>query len=260
MSDNSFQQATNIQNNPTQVNSFQQAATQANSPETQGNQPSEVDGEWVAKLKESGFNFKSPDDIAKKAVNQDQFIDKLQKELAELREELNQGLNAKDLLEKANAQRQAESQQNSTEVKPEDLSELVKKELDNRSAAQKAQDNLMEADRRITELYGVGKGGDFLVAKSKELGISVDEMMETASRSPQAFYNMVGLGQKKEVQGTGVTKTSVNSDALAHTNPTKGYGTKAYFDEIRRTDKRKYFSSSVQKEIWKAMKNGTYET
>ena len=238
---------------PAAPSEFQQA---------QNETPKPLEGEYINQLRQSGFNFESPEDIAKKAINADQHITNLQTELKELRAELDKRLTVEENLERANQQRQEEQAANTTpSVTQEDIAELVKKGYTDLTDAQKAEANLMEANAKLIEKYGEGKGAEVLVAKSKELNITVDAMIQTAQQSPQAFYNLIGIDTTKQVETTGVATGSVNSDALAHTtvnNQAGKPGTFEYFEELRRTDKRKYFSAETQKAIHKAHADGTY--
>lgn len=248
-----FEQA---KNPPAPVANEFQAAAQPTTPDP-------ITGEWTQKLKDNGFNFENPEDIAKKAFHADQHIANLEAELKGLREDLDKRLTVEENLERANQLRQEEAEKNTTpQFTQEDVAKLVKDGYSQLTAEQKAEANLNTANEAIVQKYGQGKGAEAIAQKAQELNLSVDQMISTAQQSPQAFFNLMGMTVEKTVETTGVAPAStVNSDALAHTaQPTTGKpGTKEYFDAIKKSNPREYWSPKVQGQIHEAHRSGTYQ-
>ena len=139
--------------------------------------------------------------------------------------------------------------------------------------AQKIRDEIQAADRekagrinaeqvasRLVEVYGTEeKANEVVRAKAAELGVSVQWLLDIAVQSPKAFFNTTGLETQSRPSAQ-APRTEVNPLALKATdNSEKGYGTKEYFDNIRRENPAKYWDPSVQNAIFKAAQAGIYK-
>lgn len=212
----------------------------------------------------------SYEELLSRLQHKDQFIAQLQGETAGLREELGKRVGAEDLFRQI------------VESKPEPAPEVDTSPKDNKPVgepnlevdlAQKIRDEIQAADRekvgrnnaeqvanRLVEAYGTEeKANEVVRAKAAELGVSVQWLLDIAVQSPKAFFNTTGLETQSRPPAQ-APRTEVNPLALKATdNSEKGYGTKEYFDNIRRENPAKYWDPSVQNAIFKAAQAGTYK-
>ncbi len=94
--------------------------------------------------------------------------------------------------------------------------------------------------------------------KAAELGLSIEFLKDVAAKSPTAFLNVMGETEKPLVESD-LTKSSVNSEGLKRqNNVVLKEGTKAYFDNLRKTDPKTYWTPHTQQRIFEAAKRGTY--
>lgn len=214
-----------------------------------------------------GKKYKDERDLAKAKYNADMFIEQLKKENAQVREELSKRLSAEEMLEKYNQSNanknvndgpQGQQTLGSGEVKSkEDLESIVANTLKKQKEEEIRSNNIKSVTEKLTEAYGQ-KTKDVLVQKAKELGMTVADLQSTASKSPKAFYNLIGLNNidsglnKNNID---IMSNSVNTSNESFTGNAAS-NTAQYFKNLYKSDKRKYFSSAVQKQIFEAVKQG----
>lgn len=85
------------------------------------------------------------------------------------------------------------------------LSELIQKQLSQRDQLSKAQQNESEVDVALKARYGE-KANEIVLAKARELGISVQRVKELSQESPTAVLALFGAAQSR--QGASVTRGS----------------------------------------------------
>lgn len=150
-----------------------------------------------------GKKFGSPEDLAKGKMESDRFINKLTQENEQLRE-LIKTIEQKDKEMEARAailnqlngnpepqdpQPRAPTQQPQAKGLTEaDVARLI--EEVNQSKVANA--NLQSVDQALVKQFGA-EAPNVVKAKAAELGISVDDLKALASKSPGAFYQMVGV-------------------------------------------------------------------
>lgn len=204
----------------------------------------------VKELVGEGKKYATVEDALKAIPHAQGHISNLEKELGEMREELKGRLS----LEEAVAQLKASPQpveKPSVGMDKDALSKLVVDTVHSLETNKKASANLYEADKRMKELFGE-KAQEKLIEKAKELGVSLEHMKQTASQSPTAFYNIMGIAhntQKPPVKAN----SSINTEALDNT-PKAKEGTYAYYNEMRRKTPSAYFSPKVQNEMHRKAK------
>jgi|TARA_R110000787_G_scaffold169085_1_gene281801 hypothetical protein len=202
--------------------------------------------------------FKSTEDLAKGKKESDVYINQLQSEIAGMRDELNKRMTSEEVLEKIRESNQEQSGQREEEnttsqLSEERLSELVKQTLESTRTEETRINNITSVDQQLMSKFG-DKAGEWLHTKASELGVNVKFLQDVASSSPIAFFNTVGLSTTNQQSNSGVTRSSVNTESFEKVN-TAGQaqqGTKKYFDEIRKSDPRKYWTPEVQNSLFKA--------
>lgn len=204
-----------------------------------------------------GDKWRDPEVVAKGKLEADQHIENLTRQIAEMREDLSKKLNADEFIAKLD-QRQAvdTSSTKGQSTAPEatddgntsqsevDVESLVEKALATREAKNRAEANIQAVDTALTERYGT-EAGAVLQAKSKELGFSLEELKDIASRSPNAFLKLVGDAEVQQKPNS-APSSSVNSQAVAQQNGKKDW---SYFQNLRRTNPSAYYSARVQNEM-----------
>lgn len=139
----------------------------------------------------------------------------------------------------------------------EDVTKLITDTLTQGEKTKIEANNLKFANDTVLNHFGdVTKAKEFIANKALELGLSQEFLMSTASKSPTAFLNVVGLTVNKDAVNNKVITNSVND--IKNLNSNAPVGSKEYYDNMFKTDKRKYFSPGIQKEIQSAALKGTY--
>lgn len=197
------------------------------------------------------LSHKSAEELAKGKAYADQHIKNLEEQINGLREDLDKKLNAEQVLEEMK-KRQAEDQMGNTSpsLGEADVKDLIKNTLVETEAERIAAGNLALVDAKVTEVYG-DKGPEVIERKAKELGMSKDELAALAQKSPSAFFAATGLNQTKPVDGVATSKGTVNTANMSFNNSGPQEGTWEYYQELRASNKRKYWSPEVQKQLIK---------
>jgi menaquinone-dependent protoporphyrinogen IX oxidase len=206
-----------------------------------------------------GKKFKTPDDLAKAKLESDRFIEKLQNEQRELREELSKRLSAEEALRRAQeagsrVEQGATTPQTPppqrTQEQPADIMSEVEKALNRRDQQKTVQSNMDQVTSKMTSTYGsVEKAAEVVQQKAQELGMSMTKLQELASENPKAFFTLLGVNDKApEAPKTSSWANTKNAAAMksgaaaSMVNP----GTYKYYEEIRKSDPAAYFSPRVQ--------------
>ena len=213
--------------------------------------PKEATQEEVDKLKERGL-----DDLAKGKAHADRFIDFLEEQNKSLKGELDKRLTAEATLEeiKKKGQEKSEVSEEATTsgLKPEDLDSLVDKRISESRRQETVSANIKEADERIKGIYG-DKAPAFIEGKCKELGLTKADLGEMAAKSPRAFFDLMGVSPKEGEKTPAPSSGTVNTEALA--NNSSGAeatpGTNKWYRELRKKDKAKFYTPSVQQRLFK---------
>lgn len=217
---------------------------------------------WLEKIvEEKGEQWKDPQVIAKGYANAQEYIKELERQTQELKEDLGKQDYVKNLLEQlqgGQAQPPAgeppvnnggtETPDNTNQVTSDEekLKSLIEETLTHREKQNTAEQNLSEADRKLTELYGT-EAKAVVEKRAKELGMDMERLRSLASESPTAFFQLVGEQPKREVNP--VTQGSVNTNAGAFSQSSKRNF--QYYQEMRRKDSRTYYTPKVQNQMLK---------
>lgn len=241
---------------------FDEAATEQQSTEPQAEQnTSEQQESFLKKLVEQrGEQWSDPEVIAKGKLEADAHISNLEKQLAELREDLGKNEYSKQLLEAlqnkagsanpntavANNDKGASDAPNTTADKEVDIQSLVEQTLTQRENAAKVAQNIQSVEEALTSAYGT-EAQKVVKEKAEALGMSLSRMQEIASESPNAFLALMGEAPVKER----------NADVSSSRNTTAGFnnpGVKdfGYYQELRRKSPNEYYSPKVQNEMARA--------
>lgn len=210
-----------------------------------------------------GKKFKTPEDLARGKIESDNFISRLQDENKELRDEVKARKNLEELAaELATAQRPAitpASASNESEpsvrerdvITPVDISKTVEEVVAKREAAASARSNLQKVKEKLQDSFG-NNFPQVLKQKARAIDPSLTEqdLDNLAARNPNALFAMLGLNQstQRQVLDTTTAEETVNTSAF---QPNVGQErTMKYYQDMKRTDKVKYFSKEVANQMY----------
>ena len=189
-------------------------------------QSTETTGDFQSKYVGEGKKYATLDEALKATEFAQNHIAKLETENEQLRQ-IEQRENAvADIL----AQIEANKTNGNVAATGVDLSE-VEKILDSKLDAREQQSvmtsNIKSVDAKMKSMFG-DKAKDEMIAKGRELGLSIEQMQNTASKSPNAFMAWFG---GKGVAGNVSLKSDVNTQRLEET-PVIKQGTYNYYRQL----------------------------
>lgn len=230
------------------------------------------EGTKIEDLVGEGKKFRTLDDLVKKIHNADAFIEQLKDEGKNLRDELAKRTNAADNLEELRREIAAlktapkqpdEPSPNTTgELTAEKLEAVVASVITKQEQSRTARENLAASNQKMAEHFGgVDKAKEVFNQKASELGMSPSELKAIASKSPTAFFQMVGIAGKPAPKGPNMQSSVTNTAAMPANSGQPQKGTREYYNSIRRERGNAAFFADVklQQEIFQAKLNGTYE-
>lgn len=198
-------------------------------------------------------------------VEKDVFIEQLKKEAEEARTELRARLTVEEMLDQmrnssttsnaSNAEvtnQQEAVQTNKEALLPEDIDKLVEqkllaKEKEQRELEfkQRSESNLNEVKAKLTEVYGTNYAAA-IKQKAQELGVTTEFLSETAAREPKALFKLLDLAETKAPQNIfeAPVQSSVNTAAISRVDT--GERTQGYYDKLKKSDPKRYWSAEVQ--------------
>jgi hypothetical protein len=234
-------------------------ATQTESQTTETTSPQDS---FVAKLVEAkGENWSNPEVLAKGKLEADTYIQQLESQLTQMREDLGKQDYAAKLLDQL--QNKAADPTTAKPVMPnnnndiggtsegntnpslseEDLKSLVEQTLTAREKDSVVKQNLSFVDAELEKSFGTNAKAT-VQNKAKELGISIERMQEIAAESPNAFFSLIGEPKKSfnpMVQGS-VRTEGVNMQTSAERNW-------SYYQNLRKSDRHTYYSPKIQQQL-----------
>lgn len=221
----------------------------------------------VSDLVGEGKKFKTIEDLAKGKAESDQFIERLKAEQAELRAELAKKVNTEEQLAALRTEfeklRGANPQPSREPTNPaltiDSVKALVAESITQADRNRTAQQNVVAANDAMVKQFGsLEKAAEIVKARASDIGMSMDELREIASRSPTAFIKIMGGEQTKSADPLN-PNSAIREEApkLPDQNALTP-GTKPYYDKLLKEHPTQYWSPKVQQEIFKAAKAGTY--
>jgi hypothetical protein len=210
----------------------------------------------LAVLVGEGRKYRTVEDLAKAYMSADDFIERIKGENASLREQLGKAKTIDEVLERLKAEPSAASQDKDDKPTPsglsvQDVRQIVSDTLTGVESARAREGNLRKADAEMKKLFGEKAAAVF--EKEASTPAMRKALMDLASVSPDKF---IALFVPKNNSGTSIeTNTSVNTAALSG-DMASGRGAdpscKEYYDNLRRKEPAKYYSSAFQLQMNKA--------
>jgi len=218
---------------------------------------------FVKKLVEArGEKWSDPEVIAKGKVEADAYINDLEAQLAQLRDDLGKQDYASQLLEQLqnkaptptagktvvpnknnDASGTGTDGHTNQSVSEDDLKSLVEKTLTEREAKATVDQNLSVVMQHLNETYGTEVNAT-IQKKADELGMSLDRMEEIAKESPTAFFTLIGESKKPSKS---MTSGSIRTEGVNFQNA--GARDWNYYQDMRRKNRSLYYSTKTQQQL-----------
>ncbi len=234
--------------------------TDTTQPEQQTTESTPPQDSFVAKLVEAkGDNWKDPEVLAKGKLEADTYIQQLEGQLTQMREDLGKQDYAKNLLDQLQNKAAEPTTANTAmpnndtggtsegntnpALSEEDLKSLVERTLTERDKESVVKQNLDLVNGELEKSYGTEANAK-IQEKSKELGISLQRMQEIAAESPTAFFSLLGEAKKDfkpMVQGS-VRTEGVNMQASTERDW-------SYYQKLRRENRNLYYTPKIQRQL-----------
>jgi hypothetical protein len=216
-----------------------------------------------------GKKFTNAEALARAKYESDRYIEQLKRENKELRVDLNGRANLEQLvseLQKTGTSTSTrtdvmgEQHSDSTPVSgtataqpvtKETIAELVKSIVTDSKTQDARANNIDRCVRQLQDAYGdsyVNK----LEETSKKLNLSKKYLDDLAATSPEALLQLVGAPAPK----VSVTAPRTSVQSTLSSQPKGGQKDWAYYQNLRKTNSREYFSTAVQNEIHQRVLRG----
>lgn len=201
------------------------------------------------------------DALLKGKAEADRFIEQLKHETAQIRNDLASRLSVEEALSKlvatpasgtSNNQRVEErlpetpNKETPAALAKDDVLALVREALATESSKAKQASNIEVAKQELEKTFG-SNYITHLQKRADELGVNPDFLNRLASESPKALLALVNDG-KTSTQSN--LSTPPETNIMSGTQSNVGSKNYKYYDSVRKSDPRKYWSPSFQNEMY----------
>jgi C4-type Zn-finger protein len=234
------------------------AQTEQTTEQTQQETPPQES--YVQKLVEAkGENWKDPEVLAKGKIEADGYIQTLEGQLTQMREDLKKKEYQEEVLEQLqkkatestavnngvpnNNNSNTDGENTTRNISEEDLKSLVEQTLTQREADAVTKTNLQRVDEELDKSFGTN-AEEVVKKKAAELGMSMDRLSEIASESPNAFFTLIGEPKptfNPMVNGS-VRTEGVNMQVSTDRNW-------QYYQKLRRENPNQYYEPKMQQQL-----------
>lgn len=199
-------------------------------PQTESAEPQDQEGKAEEGAKEEspaydfigeGKKYKSVEDALGSLPHKEDFIQQLKQENDELRGKLKEASTVDDVLNRIAKEDEREGQQPAQEeqgqqerspISQEDIAAIIDSRISEREQQATAQQNIGSVVNRLTEMYG-DRAEEMYNKRAEELNVPVEWLNETASRSPNAVFELFGINKKERATPSKMT-SSYNSEGI----------------------------------------------
>lgn len=204
-----------------------------------------------------GKKYKDEEALARSRVEADSFIERLQRENALLRGEIQQRETMEDLVKRLTPPKASKDTEdeaipptpgsaNTDNLTPDKVRELLSQELATRTEQDRRNNNARAVRQELVNRYGPNWQTQ-LKAKQEELEVSEEFLTELAQTQPKTFFRLLGEAPKNEQSFT--PPASVIDSAKTRSTP-GNIKNKAYYDKILREQGLSvYMSPRIQNEM-----------
>jgi hypothetical protein len=200
-----------------------------------------------------GKKFRDPDAVAKKVVHADQHIERLEKEMAELRAELQARTSVEEMLNKIQrpqtpndtTREMSDTTRQETGSKQIDLAEEVQKLVRAEKEKERAETNIEKVRAELKNRFGADYNQK-LESIASALEVSKEFLVSMAKSSPSGFLKLIDSVAKPD-NTRPLTPPASNVDPFKQAPVgVKDYN---YYRELRQKDPNLYFSKKIQNEM-----------
>lgn len=211
--------------------------------------------DYFTELVGEGKKYKDQIAAGRALVEKDAFIKRILDEKRRVEEDLSTRIKYEDFLDKVKAplERQPvpaavtiQPEAPASELTPTDIEELVQRQIVAREAETARGRNLLTVQGRLQEELGVNYS-EQVKQRARDLGLDIQYFNDTAARSPQAFFELMGMNRPREGLTTLPRGTS---NPPVHSGAVKNF---AYFNKMRKEHPVEY-SRYGMKEEWELAK------
>jgi uncharacterized coiled-coil protein SlyX len=172
--------------------------------------------ETVKGLVGEGMKYATPEAALESLPHAQHHIERLEEEMASMREDLSKRTAVEDVLKEINktpTEIQAEPQ-----LTQDQLDALIDTRLATKEANDLSKSNVTEVVNKFITLYGdKDKAQAIYKQKATDLGMSVEAVNNLAATSPKAVFELFGIKPNAELPATKLN-TNINSEAVVTTN------------------------------------------
>ena len=212
-----------------------------------------------------GKKFSNKESLAKGKLESDTYIEHLENQVKEQKEELGKRDTAEEIAKQLRNERQPESTPTQVDTPPsltkESVADIVRTTMTDLESSRTVRENVLEAQLKFKEVHG-DKADEVLNTKASELGMTKEQLGDIAGKSPTAFAKMVGLDQKTEApRDQSPMEGDHNTEALRvyHNTEQLKEGSQAYWNAKRKELGEKYWTPAIQQLVMKDKEEGRFD-
>ncbi len=179
-----------------------------------------------------------------KIENADSHITKLEQENAELRDQLKTAKTIDDVLDVMN--KPSEDTQETSALSRDDLSNVIKEELEARTQADIKASNRQTSSERLRERFGE-EAKTKIEEVGQSLNIGPQTMKDIAEKSPDAFMKL--FGEEPSVATPSPSTGSINTESLKQNNSGPKQGTYAWYQKMLKENPKLEKSMDFNKQM-----------
>lgn len=221
----------------------------------------EVTDNFLGHLVGEDKKFVDTEALAKGKYEADKHVVNLERQIAELREDMSEAGKIDELMKLVREQQEHQNKANennppnvegpndtsSGQMTTEELKALITAHTSELTEQAIAAKNIATVDKALEEKFGEAASRT-LHDRAVRMDMSVDEMKVLAASNPKAFYRLMGMDQTT-VQPGGLLGDSQRSEGVQiKSGSSRNF---AHYQEMRRKDKHTYYSPRMQQQMIK---------
>jgi hypothetical protein len=208
--------------------------------------------DYIDELVGEGKKFKDVASLARGKKAADQYIEVLKEHLAEAQKELTTRTSLESFLDQMKGQKNemtpepvtpsSPGRENEVPLDDSTLESKLEQLLAKRESERTRETNMQYVNRVLTEQFGT-EAKQIIKKTASDSGMSVEDLQSLALSSPKAFFRLVGVTDTPAPSAAPVVaRNGFNSAATPQNGGTRN---KAYYDKLKVSDPKKYFSNEI---------------
>lgn len=200
-------------------------------------------------------SFRDPEVLAKSVLSGDDHIKNLERQLKELREDLDNRLKAEEVLKaieaKAEEFKNMSFKESSTPAEQpppgldaEKVEALVNETYQKRMREETALKNTQLVNSKLRETFG-DEAPNEVRKRAEALGMTPDALVNMAKESPNAFLTLMGTPNPKSTNATPPTQVNTSGNSF-NSAQNRDY---AFYERMRKEDPKTYYSPKMQRQL-----------